>query len=69
MPDARHQKTRRPVIYRQLAALFTLTLAGEPLVAPVFARTDALSSLMRHKLTPALAPVMAALATLSEVAP
>jgi hypothetical protein len=50
MPDARHQKTRRPVIYKQLAALFTLTLAGEPLVAPVFARTDALSSLMRPKL-------------------
>lgn len=46
-------------------ALIVLSLAGEPLVAPVFARTDATGSLMRKKLAPALAPVLAALAQLT----
>jgi hypothetical protein len=46
------------------AALITLSLCGEPLVAPFFARSDAVGSLMRKKLKPVLEPVFAALKTL-----
>ena len=48
------------------AALITLSLCGEPLVAPFFAKSDAVGSLMRRKLTPLLEPVFAALETLLE---
>jgi len=46
------------------SALITLSLCGEPLVAPFFAKSDAVGSLMRRKLKPVLEPVFAALETL-----
>ena len=48
------------------SALITLGLCGEPLVAPFFAKSDAVGSLMRKKLKPVLQPVFAALETLME---
>tara|TARA_B100000676_G_scaffold162834_1_gene160093 strand:+ start:2588 stop:3682 length:1095 start_codon:yes stop_codon:yes gene_type:complete len=48
------------------SALITLSLCGEPLVAPFFAKSDAVGSLMRRKLKPVLEPVFAALETLME---
>ena len=48
------------------SALITLSLCGEPLVAPFFAKSDAVGSLMRRKLKPLLEPVFAALETLLE---
>ena len=48
------------------SALITLGLCGEPLVAPFFAKSDAVGSLMRKKLKPVLEPVFAALETLIE---
>ncbi len=49
----------------QQEAILILSLTGEPLVAPVFARTDATGSLMRKKLAEVLTPVIQALATLT----
>ena len=49
---------------QQQAALITLSLCGEPLVVPFFARSDAVGSLMRRKLEPLLSPVFFALDTL-----
>ena len=46
------------------SALIALGLCGEPLVAPFFAKSDAVGSLMRRKLKPVLEPVFAALETL-----
>ena len=48
------------------SAIITLGLSGEPLVAPFFAKSDAIGSLMRRKLKPVLEPVFAALETLME---
>ena len=48
------------------SALITLGLCGEPLVAPFFAKSDAVGSLMRKKLKLVLEPVFAALETLIE---
>ena len=48
------------------SALIALGLCGEPLVAPFFAKSDAVGSLMRRKLKPVLEPVFAALETLIE---
>ena len=48
------------------SALIALGLCGEPLVAPFFAKSDAVGSLMRRKLKPVLEPVFAALETLME---
>ena len=48
------------------SALIALGLCGEPLVAPFFAKSDAVGSLMRKKLKPVLESVFAALETLME---
>ncbi|HCK77036.1 MAG TPA: hypothetical protein DHW07_07810, partial [Gammaproteobacteria bacterium] len=51
-------------LHKQRAALITLSLCGEPLVAPFFAKSDAVGSLMRRKLEPVISPVFSALDTL-----
>ena len=48
----------------EIKAIILLSLVGEPLVAPIFAVTDASGSLMRKKLTPALDPAFAAIKAL-----
>ena len=49
---------------QKINAMITLSLVGEPLVAPVFARMDAVGSLMRRKLSSTLAPVFDSLEVL-----
>jgi hypothetical protein len=58
-----HEFARLPQSHREAIAVLSLT--GEPLVAPVFAHTDATGSLMRQKLASTLAPVIQALDTLT----
>lgn len=41
-----------------LESLFVMSCVGEQLVAPVFARTDAVGSVMRRKLEPVLTPLL-----------
>ena len=40
-------------------SLFVLSCCGEQLVAPIFARTDAVGSVMRRKLEPVISPITA----------
>ena len=47
-----------------IKAIILLSLVGEPLVAPIFAITDASGSLMRKKLAPALDPAFEAIKAL-----
>ena len=47
-----------------IKAIILLSLVGEPLVAPIFALTDASGSLMRKKLAPALDPAFTAIKAL-----
>jgi hypothetical protein len=44
--------------------MLTLSAVGERLVAPVFARTDAIGTVMRRKLEPITAPLLAEMAVL-----
>ena len=48
----------------EIKAIILLSLVGEPLVAPIFAVTDASGSLMRKKLAPALDPAFEAIKAL-----
>ncbi len=57
-----------PELAPQLRAMLLLAHAGEPLVRPVFARTDAVGSVMRGKLEHITTPLRAAIETLRAVA-
>ncbi len=57
-------RAAEPGVASLLPALFLLAAVGEPLVAPVFARTDAIGSVMRRKLEPVLGPVQDAIRAL-----
>jgi len=45
-------------------AMMTLAWIGEPLVNPIFARTDAIGSVMRKKIEPVMTPIQQQLARL-----
>ena len=49
--------TELPEMQPLVESLFVLSCCGEQLVAPVFARTDAVGSVMRRKLEPILTPI------------
>lgn len=53
-----------PWLRPQLRAMILLAYGGEPLVRPVFARTDAVGSVMRTKIAPVTALLRGAIATL-----
>ena len=55
---------RLPDLRPQLRAMFALSAVGERLVAPVFARTDAIGSVMRRKLEPLTGPLLSEMAVL-----
>jgi hypothetical protein len=46
-------------------AMMTLAWIGEPLVNPIFARSDAIGSVMRRKIEPVMMPIQQQLARLS----
>jgi hypothetical protein len=50
-------KNAIPDISRLLNSIFVLSCVGEQLVAPVFALTDAVGTVMRRKLEPISKPV------------
>ncbi len=56
-----------PELSRQLEAMLVLAAVGEPLVAPVFARTDAIGTVMRRRLEPVFGPVLERVAGLRGV--
>lgn len=56
--------TQAPAVRRMLSAMLTLSAVGERLVAPVFARTDAIGTVMRRKLEPITTPLLAEMAVL-----
>lgn len=53
-----------PGIENILQAIFILSFIGEPLVRPVFARTDAIGTVMRKKLAHIIEPIQEAIAVL-----
>lgn len=53
-----------PALTPALRAMLTLSAVGERLVAPVFARTDAIGTVMRRKLEPITQPLLAEMAVL-----
>lgn len=53
-----------PEVEPMLRAVLTLSAVGERLVAPVFARTDAIGTVMRRKLEPITQPLLKQLAVL-----
>lgn len=55
---------RLPKIEAELKAMLLLAHSGEPLIRPIFARTDAIGSLMRKKIAPVANAVLAATARL-----
>ncbi len=57
-------RQRRPEMEADLRAMLLLAHTGEPLVRPIFARTDAIGSLMRKKIAPVTNAVLAATARL-----
>lgn len=60
-----HELLRRVPEYRDdVRAMIVLALVGEPVVIPIFARTDAIGSVMRKKIEPLTAPIMAQFAQL-----
>ena len=48
----------------EVKAMMTLAWIGEPLVIPIFARTDAIGSVMRKKIEPVMTPIQQQLARL-----
>lgn len=62
--DAQAILAQAPELAPMLRALLTLSAVGERLVAPVFARTDAIGSVMRTKLAHITTPLLAELALL-----
>ncbi|MFP5507230.1 MAG: hypothetical protein ACLGH6_13625, partial [Gammaproteobacteria bacterium] len=55
---------RLPELSPVLRAILVLSAVGERLVAPVFARTDAIGTVMRRKLEPITQPLLAEIAVL-----
>lgn len=55
--DIEQLKQTCPQLAPLLQSVFVLSCVGEQLVAPVFARTDAIGSVMRKKLAPIIEPV------------
>ncbi|MEJ2344988.1 MAG: sulfur reduction protein DsrS [Gammaproteobacteria bacterium] len=53
-----------PELESQVRAVVTLAHVGEPVVRPIFARTDAVGSVMRRKLEPVVRPIQRELAVL-----
>lgn len=47
-----------PALADELSAMLALAAVGEPLVAPIFARTDAIGTVMRRRLEPVFGPVL-----------
>lgn len=56
--------SRAPALAGELAAIRMLAHVGEPLVRSIFARTDAVGSVMRRKLEPVTTPILEQLAIL-----
>ncbi len=54
-------RRRLPGIAADLEAMLFLAYSGEPLVRPIFARTDAVGSVMRNKIAPVTQALMAAI--------
>ncbi len=63
-PAIRQVLERLPNRERELRAVLLLTHCGEPLIRSIFARTDAVGSLMRRKIAPVVNPMLEAIATL-----
>lgn len=63
-PALREVRERLPELAPDLRALLVLARLGYPVVRPVFSRTTAIGSLMRRKLEPVLAPLLAEFAVL-----
>jgi hypothetical protein len=57
-------RERLPALEPDLRAMLLLAHSGEPLVRPIFARSDAVGSLMRKKIAPVANAVLAAIARL-----
>lgn len=57
-------RQRLPELEADLKAMLLLAHSGEPLVRPIFARTDAIGSLMRKKIAPVTNALLAATARL-----
>ena len=53
-----------PELSAELEAMLVLVAVGEPLVAPIFARTDAIGTVMRRRLEPVFGPVLERVASL-----
>lgn len=53
-----------PQLRRELYAMLVLSEVGERLVAPIFARTDAIGSVMRRRLEPVTGPLLQQIAIL-----
>jgi len=53
-----------PQLQSQLYATLVLSEVGERLVAPIFARTDAIGSVMRRRLEPVTGPLLQQIAIL-----
>jgi hypothetical protein len=53
-----------PQLVRELYAMLVLSEVGERLVAPIFARTDAIGSVMRRRLEPLTGPLLQQIAIL-----
>lgn len=49
--------TRIPELAGQLEAMLSMSLIGEPVLRPIFSRTDAVGSVMRKKLEPVFSPI------------
>jgi hypothetical protein len=62
-------RQRLPELESDLKAMLLLAHSGEPLVRPIFARTDAIGSLMRKKIAPVANAVLAATAQLLRRSP
>lgn len=63
-PALRRAPGAAPDLQPMLRAMMVLALGGEPLVRPIFARTDAVGSVMRGKIAPVTDLLRGAIATL-----
>jgi len=54
-----------PALRAEIEAMLLLAHSGEPLLRPIFARSDAVGSVMRKKIEPVVAPLLGAIAILT----
>lgn len=63
--DSLHELLKlMPQLQAEIKAMLMLALVGEPAVRPIFARTDAIGSVMRRKLEPVIKPLAQQLSVL-----